>query len=72
MLVTEFSTEVVEAPERFALWKEATAQLPCNRLRSNDRDDFRAKVRVLGLGEVKVCAAAFPHLEVMQTAKMIR
>jgi AraC-like DNA-binding protein len=73
MLVTEFSTEVVAAPERFALWDEATAQSHmCNRLRSDDHDDFRARMRVLDLGEVQVSALAYPHLEVVRTAELIR
>lgn len=73
MLVTEFSTGVVEAPERFALWEEAAARSHmCNRLRSDDHDDFRARMRVLDLGEVQVSALAYPHLEIVRTAKLIR
>jgi len=73
MQVTEFDTEVVAAPERFALFEEVTAGTHLrNRLRSNDREDFRAKVRALDLGELQVSAQAFPHLEVVRTAKMIR
>lgn len=73
VLVTEFSTEVVEARERFELWEEAPAQSHMrNRLRSDDQDDFRAKMRVLDLGEVQVSALAFPHLEIARTAKVIR
>ncbi|HEU5155691.1 MAG TPA: AraC family transcriptional regulator [Streptosporangiaceae bacterium] len=73
MLVTEFSTGVVEAPERFALWQEATARshMP-NRLRSDDRDDFHARMRILDFGEVQVSALAYPHLGVARTAKLIR
>ncbi|WP_445519547.1 AraC-like ligand-binding domain-containing protein [Streptomyces sp. NEAU-174] len=41
-------------------------------MRSNDHDDFRAKIRVLDLGEVQLSAVAFPHLEITRTAKMIR
>lgn len=73
MLVTEFSTEAVAAPERFALFGEITARSHLrNRLRSNDREDFRAKVRVLVLGELQVSALSFPHLEIARTAKVIR
>ncbi|MEV4680111.1 helix-turn-helix domain-containing protein [Streptomyces kurssanovii] len=73
MLVAEFSTDVVEAPERFAVWEEATNRSHMrNRLRSNDRDDFRAELRVLNLGEVQVSAVAYPHLEIARTAKLIR
>ncbi|GGZ42941.1 helix-turn-helix domain-containing protein [Streptomyces bluensis] len=73
MLVTEFSTEVVAAPERFVLFEENTAEshIP-TRQRSNDREDFRAKVRVVDLGELQVSALSFPHLEIARTAKMIR
>lgn len=73
MLVTEFSTEVVAAPERFALWEEATAQSHMrNLMRSNNQDDFRAKMRNLDLGEVQVSSLASPHLEVVRTAKLVR
>ncbi|MEE4596067.1 helix-turn-helix domain-containing protein [Streptomyces sp. DSM 41524] len=73
MLVTEFSTEVVAAAERFALFGEITAGSHIRtRLRSNDREDFRAKVHVLDLGELQVSALSFPHLEITRTAKVIR
>ncbi|MDW6066096.1 helix-turn-helix domain-containing protein [Streptomyces sp. FXJ1.4098] len=73
MLVTEFSTEVVAPPERFELFSEVTARshVP-NRLRSNDRDDFRANMRVLHLGELEVSTMSFSHLEIVRTAKLIR
>ncbi|MEV5887003.1 helix-turn-helix domain-containing protein [Streptomyces sp. NPDC052020] len=71
--MTEFSTEVVSAPERFALWEEATEQSHMrNRLYSNDRDNFRARMRGLDLGAVQVSALAYPHLEVVRTAKLVR
>ncbi|GHH71718.1 AraC family transcriptional regulator [Streptomyces sulfonofaciens] len=73
MLVTEFSTDVVAALERFALWEEATARSHMrNLMRSNDQDDFRARMRGLDLGEVQVSALAYPHLGIMRTAKLIR
>lgn len=73
MLVTEFSTGVVEAPERFALWEAATEQSHMrNRLRSEDQDDFRARMRGLDLGEVQVASLAYPHLEIARTEKLIR
>ncbi|MFI8307457.1 helix-turn-helix domain-containing protein [Streptomyces sp. NPDC085927] len=73
MLVTEFSTDVVEAPERFALWEAATEQSHMrNRLRSDDQDDFRARMRGLDLGEVQVAALSYPHLEIARTEKLIR
>ncbi|MEU8383889.1 hypothetical protein AB0C32_32520, partial [Streptosporangium sp. NPDC048865] len=71
--MTEFTTEVVAAPERFELWQEVAAQshMP-NRQRSDDRDDFRAKMRIMGLGPLQVSALAYPHLEIARTAKVIR
>lgn len=73
MLVTEFSTEAVAAPERFALFEEITADSHLHtRLRSNDKDDFRAKMRVLELGELQVSALSFPYMEIARTAKVIR
>ncbi|MGW1194202.1 AraC-like ligand-binding domain-containing protein [Streptomyces sp. NPDC002559] len=73
MLVTAFSTEVVAAPERFELFTEITDRSHMiNRLRSNDQDDFRARMRVLDLGELQVSTMHFPHLEITRTAKLIR
>ncbi|GAB2628178.1 helix-turn-helix domain-containing protein [Streptomyces capparidis] len=73
MLVTEFSTEVVAASERFALWEGATEQSHMrNRLRSNDHNDFRARMRVLDLTEVRVAALGYSHLEIARTARLIR
>ncbi|WP_225080783.1 helix-turn-helix domain-containing protein [Streptomyces sp. CoT10] len=73
MLVTEFTTEVVEAPERFALWEETTSQSHMrNRLHSDEHEDFLAKMRVLDLGEVQTSALAYSHLEIARTAKLIR
>lgn len=73
MRVTEFSTEVVPAPERFVLWEETTARSHMrNRLHSKEQDDFRARMRVVDLGELQVSALAYPHLGVVRTAKMIR
>jgi len=73
MLVTGFSTDTVEAPERFALWEEAAARsrMP-NRVLSDNSDDFRATRRALNLGELQVFAVAYPHLEIVRTAKMVR
>ncbi|WP_229891877.1 helix-turn-helix domain-containing protein [Streptomyces lavendofoliae] len=71
--MTEFTTEVVEAPERFALWEETTSQSHMrNRLHSEDHEDFLAKMRVLDLGELQVSALAYSHLEIARTAKLIR
>ncbi|MFD4701026.1 cupin domain-containing protein [Streptomyces niveus] len=73
MLVTEFVTDVVEAPERFALWEEVTAQSHMrNLMRSNNQNNFRAKMRNLDLGEAQVSSLAFPHLEIVRTAKLVR
>ncbi|MFF7243608.1 AraC family transcriptional regulator [Embleya sp. NPDC008237] len=73
MLVREFSTEVVAAPERFALWKEAMDRSHvCDRLDTNDHGDFRAGMRCLDLGEIRVSALSFPHLRITRTPKLIR
>ncbi|GCE00622.1 helix-turn-helix domain-containing protein [Embleya hyalina] len=73
MLVTEFSTNIVAAPERFALWEDATERSHMrNRLHSNDRNDFRAEMRGLDLAEVQVAALAYSHLEVVRTPRLIR
>ncbi|QLH21382.1 helix-turn-helix domain-containing protein [Streptomyces sp. Rer75] len=73
MLVTEFSTEVVAAPERFEFFADVTDQSHmANRLRSKAEDDFLARMRGLQLGEVTVSTMSFPHLEITRTAQMIR
>jgi len=73
MLVTEFSTETVAPPERFALWEEVSAQSHVrNLLRSDDQDDFRARMRILHLGDVQVSAMAMPQLDVVRTPRAVR
>ncbi|NJP50044.1 helix-turn-helix domain-containing protein [Streptomyces sp. SBST2-5] len=73
MLVTEFSTQAVAPPERFALFEEVSAGTHLrNLLRSDDREDFRARLRVVDLGELQLSAQSFPHLEVVRTAEQIR
>ncbi|MFJ2900668.1 helix-turn-helix domain-containing protein [Streptomyces sp. NPDC087218] len=73
MLATEFSTDVVAAPERFVLWVEATGESHMrNRLRSNDCHDFRARMRSVDLMDVQVAVLAYPHLEIARTTKLIR
>jgi AraC-like DNA-binding protein len=73
MLVREFSTDVVAAPERFALWEEVAAQsLMRNLMRSDDRDDFRVKMRMLNLGELHLSTVVYRHLEIVRTAKLVR
>ncbi|MFF9127831.1 helix-turn-helix domain-containing protein [Streptomyces sp. NPDC014889] len=69
----EFSTEVVAARERFALWEKFSEEshMP-NRLRSEHQDDFRAAMRVAGLGGMQVSVASFPHLEVVRTPRLVR
>ncbi|MGW7521824.1 AraC-like ligand-binding domain-containing protein, partial [Streptomyces sp. NPDC054796] len=71
--MTEFSTESVAAPERFDLFVETTdrSHMP-NRLRSDDQDDFRARMRNLDLGEVQISTLSFSHLEITRPAKLIR
>ncbi|MEV5084529.1 helix-turn-helix domain-containing protein [Streptomyces sp. NPDC056159] len=73
MLVRDLSTEVVAAKERFALWEEFSQEshMP-NLLRSEHQDDFRAAMRVVGLGGVQVSVSSFPHLEVVRTPKLVR
>lgn len=73
MLVTEFSTGVVGAPERFALFADATSRPHmAYRLRSDDRHDFRATARLLRLGGVDICSHVNPHLELVRTPKLVR
>ncbi|MFI9587757.1 hypothetical protein ACIHCQ_39490 [Streptomyces sp. NPDC052236] len=60
--MTEFSTGVVAAPERFALWEEVTERSHMrNRLRSNDHDDFRARTghRGVASGDFLLTRSAF-------------
>ncbi|WP_331742751.1 helix-turn-helix domain-containing protein (plasmid) [Streptomyces sp. NBC_00868] len=73
MLVTELSTEVVPAPERFALFEEfAAGSHMRNRLRSQRQDDFTARMRSLTLGDLQLSLMALPHLEIVRTPKLIR
>jgi len=72
MVMSEFSTEGVAA-DRFALWEDIAARTHMrNLLRSEDQHDFRARMRVLDLGRLQVSAPAFPHLDVVRTARLIR
>lgn len=73
MLVRDLSTEVVAAKERFALWEEFSHEsyLPYL-LRSEHQDNFRAAMRVVGLGGVQVSVSSFPHMEVVRTPKLVR
>ncbi|MFL4908503.1 helix-turn-helix domain-containing protein [Streptomyces sp. MMS24-I2-30] len=71
--MTEFSTEIVPAPERFALWEDTTARthMP-NRLHSRELDDFRARMRIVDLRELQASAMVYPHLRIARTTKTIR
>jgi AraC-like DNA-binding protein len=73
MLLTEFSTEAVTAPERIALFEEIASQshMPF-RLRSDCQDDFQARMRTLTLGDLQISALACPHLEVIRTPRLVR
>ncbi|MFE0420952.1 helix-turn-helix domain-containing protein [Streptomyces sp. NPDC058953] len=73
MLVTEFSTGIVKASERFEFFSHATSRPHMiNRLRSNDHHDFRATARLLRLGDVHLCSHVNPHLEIVRTSKLVR
>ncbi|MER6702638.1 helix-turn-helix domain-containing protein [Streptomyces fumanus] len=73
MLVTEFSTERVAAPERFDLFVDITDRSHmANWLHSEDQDDFRARMRSLDLGELQVSTMSFSHLGITRSAKLIR
>ncbi|MFJ2301417.1 helix-turn-helix domain-containing protein [Streptomyces sp. NPDC087787] len=73
MLVTEFSTETVAPPERFALWEEFSGRSHVrDLLRSENQNDFRARMRILHLGDLQVSALAMPHLHVVRTSRSVR
>ncbi|MFI1015870.1 helix-turn-helix domain-containing protein [Streptomyces sp. NPDC020965] len=73
MLVTEFSTGIVAASERFDLFADATSRPHmAYRLRSEDRHDFRATARLLRLEGVDICSHVNPHLELVRTPKLVR
>ncbi|MEU4683475.1 helix-turn-helix domain-containing protein [Streptomyces xinghaiensis] len=73
MSVTEFSTESVAAPERFALFEEAAARSHLlNRIHSDQHEDFRARMRILHLNDLQLSALAYPQIQVVRTAKLIR
>ncbi|MFI9240589.1 hypothetical protein [Streptomyces sp. NPDC053079] len=61
------------APEPFALFEEfAAGSHMRNWMRSERRDDFRARMRSLSLGGVQLSLMDVPHLEVVRTPKLIR
>lgn len=73
MLVSNFSTEMVAAQDRFALWEEfATQSHMRNWMRSEHEDNFRATMRVLDMGDAQISTMTFPSLEVVRTPKLIR
>ncbi len=73
MLVSSFSTEVVAAPERFELFTEITDRSQCpTGCAAVIQGDFRARMRVLDLGNYRSRRCRFPHLEITRTAKLIR
>lgn len=73
MLVTEFRTRDLPVAERFGSWHDMmTSTLVPNLLRSDHEADFRASVRLLDLGGVRVSALAYPTLETHRTRKLIR
>ncbi|WP_165984501.1 helix-turn-helix domain-containing protein [Streptomyces sp. YIM 98790] len=73
MPVTDFTTEQVTAAERFPLWGDVTCQSHARcLLRSADKDDFLARMRLLDLGEIQLSALAFPHLQVARPSRLIR
>ncbi|MEV6549064.1 helix-turn-helix domain-containing protein [Streptomyces sp. NPDC051597] len=72
-LTSEFSTAVVPAAERFALWTELAAQSHVrNWLSSECAEDFHAWLRVLDLGDVRVSTLTYPSVEITRTPKLIR
>ncbi|MQS37751.1 AraC-like ligand-binding domain-containing protein [Streptomyces katsurahamanus] len=68
-----FSSLDVAAPDRFARWREllGSTHAPMD-LHSDHAADFRARQRVIGLGDVAVWPAAFPPVMFRRTAKLIR
>ncbi|GAA2420423.1 hypothetical protein GCM10010421_02030 [Streptomyces glaucus] len=73
MRVQEFRTDGVPAAERWGLRRETTARTRLPALpRSAREDGFRARVRVLPLGDVRVPLPAFPHPEAARTSRVVR
>lgn len=73
MVVREFGTGEVAPRDRFALFQAFTARshMP-ERLDSEHRDDFRAALHVLDLGDVQVSVLANSHLSADRTPALIR
>ncbi|GAB2620473.1 helix-turn-helix domain-containing protein [Streptomyces capparidis] len=73
MLVEEFGSETVAAPERFDRWEAfRSASTIKVELSSDDRDDFCGRLRLLSLGDVKITGLANPHLKVVRGSRLIR
>ncbi|MFG2563453.1 helix-turn-helix domain-containing protein [Streptomyces sp. NPDC048496] len=72
-IVREFRTEDLPVAERFGSWHDLTASaLTPSKLRSEHKDDFRAGLRLLDLGEVQVSVLRYPPLETYRTPRLIR
>ncbi|MFI2209102.1 helix-turn-helix domain-containing protein [Streptomyces sp. NPDC020141] len=67
------STGHIPAPDRFGHWRELLSgtHAPMD-LRSDHSDDFRARQRVISLGDVTVWPAAFPSVVFRRPQKLIR
>ncbi|QOV47393.1 helix-turn-helix domain-containing protein [Streptomyces chromofuscus] len=73
MLVTDFRTADLPVAERFGSWHDMTAKaLIPNVIRSDHEADFRARARVLQLGDLQVSALAYPALETRRSTQLIR
>lgn len=73
MLVREFATEGVAKPERLALFEDVAGRLHMpSRLHSEHQEDFRAKTRVLPLGDVQFFAHSVPQLRITRTHRLVR
>ncbi|MGW1888415.1 AraC-like ligand-binding domain-containing protein [Streptomyces sp. NPDC001970] len=73
VMVSEFRTSDLPIRERFGSWCDLTADtLVPNTLRSDHAADFRAGLRLVGLGSVLVSAVSYPSLETSRPAKLIR
>lgn len=73
MIVTELRTEDLPVSERFGFWHDTTAgALIPTAMSCDHRNDFRATLRALDLGAVRVSTMSYPPLETLRTAKLIR
>ncbi|MFJ7269594.1 helix-turn-helix domain-containing protein [Streptomyces sp. NPDC099050] len=73
MAVTEFSTGVLPAEDRFPCWFDAASQAHMRSwVRSAHEDDFLASMRVLDLGNVQVSRLSYPSVRVRRTDRQVR